>query len=323
MPADLGHLAPFAANLTNLLADHGHHPVAGRHDGYTLNTSWDGSALVLTYWCEPKDGHEQLVGAHIHRRGSALKECIEIIRNAGHQVTRHPTVQTPGRAPVESGIIFPAPEPEPEPEPVDPSLCPCDPAEICERAARLAVAAADLTRGVTAASARLLDALSEAAIEPVDHAPWGPEGAAALLDHTYGILASLAPLPDESAVRDLECRGCEAPACRAANGLARSALRKAAHLAAVRSVSLAATRTVLDRAYIALTPGDRWHSTLRSASDELNRTYFTAAAALRAPAGEIHGRYRRSARRRTGLPVNLRRGGVRRWFVQWGRAIWY
>jgi hypothetical protein len=321
MLADLGHLAPLAATLANLLNDHGHHPVAGPHDGYTLSASRDGNALVLTYWCEPKDGHEQLVGAHIHRRRSALKECIEIIRNAGHQATRHPTVQNPGRAPVESAIIFPAPEPEPEP--VDPSFCPCDPAEICERAARLAVAAADLTHGVTAASARLLDALNEAALEPVDHAPWGPEGAAALLDHSYGILASLATPPDESAVRALECRGCEAPACRASNGLGQVALTKAAHLAAVRSTSLAATRTVLDRAYIALTPGDRWHSTLRNTSDELNRIYLTAAAALRAPAGEIHGRYRRSARRRTRLPVNLHRGGVRRWFVQWGQAVWY
>jgi hypothetical protein len=314
-------LPPSTKGITALLSSNGHHPVTGHSDGFTLLQTADEGALVLTYWSEAKDAHDHLVGGHIHRRRRALRECASLIRAAGHLVTCTPTVQNPGRAPVESAIIFLAPEPEPEP--ADPLLCQCDPAELCGRAAHLAVAAVELATALTAAGAALLDALHEAAIEPVDHALWGPEGAAALLDHARNILAALAPPPDETAVRDLECRGCTAVACLASNGLARTALERSAHLAAVRATSLAAARTILDRSHLALTPGDRWHDTLKEAAEQLFRVYGTAAAALSAPADESHGRYCRSARRRCGLPVNLRRGGARYWFVRWGRAVWH
>ncbi|KUF17416.1 hypothetical protein [Streptomyces silvensis] len=320
MNPDLRHLAPLADTLTALLREHGHTPLA-EGTGYTLRATWDQTALVLIYWCEPENAHDHLVGGHVHRRGRFLKECVEIIRGAGHQVSRHPTVNEAGRAPVESAIIFPPAEPEPEP--LDPSVCRCDPARPCERAARLAVAATQLGNAVQSATNQLLDALHEAAVEPADHAPWGPEGAAALLDHSYGILASLPPLPDTADAQQ-ECRDCDAPACRAANGMARVAVAKAAHLADVRRATLAATRTILDRAHLALTPGDRWQGTLRGTAEELHRVYVTAAAACAAPKDQVHGRYRRSARRRTtGLPVYLRRGGSRYWFVRWSRAIWH
>ncbi|MDW6058143.1 hypothetical protein SAZ11_08575 [Streptomyces sp. FXJ1.4098] len=122
---------------------------------------------------------------------------------------------------------------------------------------------------------------------------------------------------------DLECQGCTAAACRASNGLARTALERSAHLAAVRATSLAAARAILDRAYLALTPGARWHDVLRKAAGELFGVYLAAVAALGVPADESHGRYSWSARRCRGLPVSLRRGGARYWFVRWGRAVWH
>ncbi|MFD8387410.1 hypothetical protein ACFV2X_54590 [Streptomyces sp. NPDC059679] len=314
--------APTIASITALLATAGHYPVTGPGDGFTLRPTADGAALVLTYWCEPRDAHEHLTGGHIHRRRRALRDCARLIRGAGHQAARTPTVQNPGRAAVESAIIFPAPEPQPEP--ADPAQCSCTPAGVCTRAELRAVAAADLDRATAATRNALLDALHESAVEPVDHAIGGPEGAAALLDHSRGILAALPPAPDETAVRaDLECRGCASAACLASNHLARAALDRAADLAAVRAVTLAAARTILDRAHLALTPGDRWNSTRTAAADQLFRVHFTAAAALAVPADEVHGRYRGAHHRRGGLPVNLRKGRARYWFVRWGRAIWH
>ncbi|MGW1819791.1 hypothetical protein ACWCQM_40325 [Streptomyces sp. NPDC002125] len=313
---------PSVASITALLAASGHHPVAPGRDGFTLRPTADAAALVLTYWCEPRDAHEHLTGGHIHRRRRMLLECASLIRDAGHQAARTPTVQNPGRAAVESAVIFPAPEPEPEP--ADPARCSCTPAEVCTRAELRAVAAAGLDRATAAARNALLDALHESAIEPVDHAAGGPEGAAALLDHSRGILATLPPAPDESAVRaDLECRGCDSAACLASNQLARAALDRAAALAAIGTATLAAARTILDRAHLALTPGDRWNSARKTAADHLSRVHFTAAAALAVPADEVHGRYRGARRRRGGPAVNLRKGRTRYWFVRWGRAVWH
>ncbi|MGW9436818.1 hypothetical protein [Streptomyces sp. NPDC055607] len=313
---------PSVASITALLAAAGHHPVAGGRDGFTLRPTADDVALVLTYWCEPRDAHEHLTGGHIHRRRRMLLECASLIGAAGHQAARTLTVQDPGRAAVESVVIFPALEPEPEP--ADPACCSCTPAEVCTRAELRAVAAAGLDRATAAGRNALLDALHESAVEPVDHAAGGPEGVAALLDHSRGILAVLPPAPDESAVRaDLECRGCDSAACLASNRLARAALDRAAALAAVSAVALAAARTILDRAHLALTPGDRWNSARTTAADHLFRVHFTTAAALAVPADEVHGRYRGARHRRGSLAVNLRKGRTRYWFVRWGRAIWH
>jgi hypothetical protein len=316
-----GRLASLANSVTALLADKGHRPAVRGGDGFDLRGAWDGRALVLTYWCSADTGWEHLTGGHIFRMRRALEECADIIRAAGHQVTCHPTVKTAQGVPIESAIIFPGPEPEPEP--VDPSLCQCDPAVPCERAEQLAIAVAELERTVDAAGAAFLDALHEASIEPVDHAPWGPEGAAALLDHTSGILTSLDPGPDTNVISGMECHDCTSPACHAANAQARTVVERAAHVAAVRAASLAAARTIMDRAYMALTPGDRWHGTLRQTAEDLFKVYLTAAAALGAPVDERHGRYRRAARGRRGQRVNLRKGGTRYWFVRWGRAVWH
>lgn len=310
-----------ADTITALLATAGHHPFVTGPDGFTLRPTVDDAALVLTYWCEPRSGHEHLTLKHLDRRSRMLLKCASLIREAGHQTARTHTVpQTPRRPPVESVIIFPAPEPQPEP--ADPARCSCIPADVCTRAELRAVAAAGLDRTTAAARNALLDALHESAIEPASHAAGGAEGVAALLDHSRGILAELPPAPDESAVRaDPECQGCTAAACLASNHLAREALDQAADLAAVRATSLAAARIVLDRAHLALTPDDRWDRARKDAAQRLFEIYRTAAAALGAPRGEIHGQYRR-ARHRRGLPVNLRKGGTRYWFVRWGRARW-
>ncbi|GHH54499.1 hypothetical protein [Streptomyces candidus] len=313
---------PSVASITTLLAAAGHHPVATGRDGFTLRPTADTAALVLTYWCEPRNAHEHLTCGHIRRRKSALEECANVIRDAGHQVTCTPTIHYPGRPARESAIIFPAPEPQPEP--ADPARCSCTSAEVCPRAELRAVAAANLDQKTAAARNALLDALHESSVEPVNHAAGGPEGVAALLDHSRSILAALPPAPDESAVRaDLECRGCTSAACLASNQLARATLNRAATLAAVRAVTLAAARTILDRAHLALTPGDRWNSTRTTAADHLFRVHLTAAAALAVPADEVHGRYRGARRRRGGLAVNLRKGRTQYWFVGWSRAIWY
>ncbi|QIP74654.1 hypothetical protein [Streptomyces sp. VN1] len=159
---------------------------------------------------------------------------------------------------------------------------------------------------------------------PADVDPRDVATVAAVLDHSRGILATLPPAPDESAVRtDLECRGCDSAACLAANQLARAALDRAVALAAVSTVALAAARTILDRAHLALTPGDRWNGARMTAADHLSRVYFTAAAALAVPADEVHGHYRGARRRRGGLAVNLRKGCTRYWLVRWGRAVWH
>ncbi|MFI7396268.1 hypothetical protein [Streptomyces tendae] len=313
---------PSVASITTLLAAAGHHPVATRCDGFTLRPTADEAALVLTYWCEPRNAHEHLIQGHIHRRRAALQECANLIRDAGHQVTCTPTIHFPGHPARESAIIFPAPEPQPEP--ADPARCSCTPAEVCTRAELRAVAAARLDRAIAAARNALLDALHESAVEPVSHAAGGPEDVAALLDHSHGILAALPPAPDESGVRaDPECRGCDSAACLASNQLARAALDRAAALAAVSAVALTAARTVLDRAHLALTPGDRWNNARTTAADHLTRVHFAAAAALAVPADEVHGRYRGARRRRGGLAVNLRKGRTRYWFVRWGRALWH
>ncbi|MEU9480813.1 hypothetical protein [Streptomyces sp. NPDC048191] len=313
---------PSVASITAMLAAAGHHPAATGCDGFTLRPTADEAALVLTYWCEPRNAHEHQTLGHIHRRRTALQACANLIREAGHQVTCTPTIHYPGRPARESAIIFPAPEPQPEP--ADPARCPCTPAEVCTRAELRAVAAARLDRATAAARNALLDALHESTVEPVSHAAGGPEGVAALLDHSRGILAALPPAPDESGVRaDIECRGCDSAACLASNQLARAALDRAATLTTVSAVALAAAQTILDRAHLALTPGDRWNSARRTAADHLSRVYFTAAAALAVPTGEVHGRYRKARHRRGGLPVNLRKGRTRYWFVRWGRAVWH
>ncbi|MFE9406900.1 hypothetical protein ACFYNY_34895 [Streptomyces sp. NPDC006530] len=315
-------LTPSTESITALLSRHGHHPITPQGNGFTLRETADGAALVLTYWTEAKGAADHFAMGHIYRRRHALQECANLIRDAGHQVARTPTVQSPGRAAVESAIIFPAPEPEPEP--TDPAQCACHPGVTCTRAELRAVAAAALNRATRAASAALLDALHESGVEPVDHAVGGPEGAAALLDHARAILAALPPAPDETAVQaDPECQGCASAACLAANSMARTALERSAHLAAVRTATLAAARTTLDRAHLALTPGDRWRNTLKATAEHLFRVHHTAATALAVPADEVHGRYRRAARRRWGgLPVNLRKGN-RHWFVRWSRAVWH
>ncbi|MYS36354.1 hypothetical protein K388_07382 [Streptomyces sp. KhCrAH-43] len=316
--------APSVTSITALLATAGHQPVTTRADGFTLRPTADQAALVLTYWCEPRDAHEHLTGGHIHRRRRMLLECASLISDAGHQAARTPTVQEPGgRAAVESLVIFPAPEREPEPELADPACCSCTSAEVCTRAELRAIAAGGLDQATAAARTALLDALHESSVEPVNHAAGGPEGVAALLDCSRDILATLPPAPDESAVRaDLECQGCNSAACLASNQLARAALERAAALAAVKTVALAAARTILDRAHLAVTPGDRWHSARKAAAEQLSRVHFTAATALTVPADETHGRYR-GARRRRGPAVNLRKGRTRYWFVRWGSAAWH
>ncbi|MFI8944807.1 hypothetical protein [Streptomyces syringium] len=315
---------PSVASITALLATAGHHPVATGRDGFTLRPTADEAALVLTYWCEPRNTHEHLTLGHLGRRRTALQECASLIRDAGHQATCTPTIHYPGRPATESAIIFPAPEPQPEP--ADPARCSCTSAEVCTRAELRAVAAARLDRATAAARNALLDALHESAVEPVSHAAGGPESVAALLDHSRGILATLPPAPDESGVRaDLECRGCNSAACLTSNQLARAALDRAAALATVSAVALTAARTILDRAHLALTPGDRWNNARMTAADHLSRVHFTTAAALAVPADEVHGRYRGAHRRRGGggPAVNLRKGRTRHWFVRWGRAVWY
>jgi hypothetical protein len=317
-------LPPHAANIARTLIAAGHQasPHPGT-DGFELTATMDGRAVEVFYWSSPRNGHESLVGTHLHRRRSRLEDCERLLTEAGFPVARLFSSHAPHTAPLVMLVVFPGPEPEPEPVPELPAgWCGCTPpgryrGEVCERAARRAAAAHALSAAVHKAGTGLLAGLHEASVELVSHPIYGTETAAALFAHGRRLILASPQPPDGAELRsDAECTGCASPACTAANAEARAALAAAEQYAAVRRTALAAAGAVLDQAQVLLTEKTT-RDDVCTASTEISHVFTTTSAALGRPREE---RRWFGVRHRT-TPVYYRRGG-RRWFVSGRRATW-